>query len=71
MQFEDAEKSLNSIMDLYVNEIKREAMRQGGYTALSLKLGKESSYIASTIARGKLNSIRKVMVKIKEMEGVK
>lgn len=66
--FEETEKTLNSVMDLYKKWIQEAAVRHGGYTKLSLLINHEEAYISAVLARGSLNRVRKVLLKIKQME---
>jgi hypothetical protein len=68
-EFETTERTLNSVMDLYKKWIQEAAGRHGGYTALSRLIHHEEAYISAVLARGSLNRVRKVLLKIKQMEG--
>jgi len=67
----DENKEYESLMAFYREEIHKMCMRNGGYANVSRLLGQEKSYVFAGVSKGKIDRVRKIYLKIKNLEGSK
>ena len=60
----NAERVYRSLFEFYHSEIVKAADKHGSFTKLSRALGMEDSYVSAQLARGKIDTLRKIYNKI-------